>query len=42
VEYLAVAAIVFALNLLPAFGPPTSAVLRGSFSWKRRKAGARA
>ena len=26
-EYLAVAAIVFALNLLPAFGPPTSAVL---------------
>ena len=26
-EYLAVAAIIFALNLLPAFGPPTSAVL---------------
>ena len=26
-EYLAVGAIVFAVNLLPAFGPPTSAVL---------------
>lgn len=26
-EYLAVAAIVFAVNLLPAFGPPTSAIL---------------
>jgi membrane protein YqaA with SNARE-associated domain len=26
-DYLAVAAIVFAINLLPAFGPPTSAVL---------------
>jgi uncharacterized membrane protein YdjX (TVP38/TMEM64 family) len=26
-DYLAVAGIVFALNLLPAFGPPTSAVL---------------
>ena len=26
-EYLAIAGIVFALNLLPAFGPPTSAVL---------------
>lgn len=26
-DYIAVAAVVFALNLLPAFGPPTSAVL---------------
>ncbi|MEK6277694.1 MAG: hypothetical protein AABM29_06770 [Actinomycetota bacterium] len=26
-DYLLVAGLVFALNLLPAFGPPTSAVL---------------
>ena len=26
-DYLLVAALIFAVNLLPAFGPPTSAVL---------------
>jgi hypothetical protein len=28
-DYLLVAGIVFAIDLLPAFGPPTSAVLVG-------------